>query len=164
MRPQWSPAPDPSIRVQTDVLIRRSPDAVFRYVAEDFFRNYRRWSPEVIELRCMTAGPLGIGTRGRQVRVDFGRRTQSIFKVVVFERGRRIDFCGVSDPYRISYQFEGIEGKTRLSFVFEWVRSGMVLRTLEKPLQAVLQKSGERVVRNIKRLLEVETPGTDASR
>lgn len=150
----------PALRVRADVVINRPPAVVFRFVAKDFFQNYRRWSPEVLELQCITDGPLGVGTTGRQVRVDMGRRTESTFRVTVFEVDRRLDFVGVSDPYRICYQFKKMDGCTGLRFDFEFNRPGIVFRFLEKPIQTALQKLGERVVRNIKRLLESETAGT----
>jgi len=42
------------VRAQASTDIGRPVDAVFRFVAVDFFRNYPRWSPEVVELRPMT--------------------------------------------------------------------------------------------------------------
>ena len=62
------------------VVIHRSPEAVFRFVGEQFFTNYPRWSPEVQELRQIGSGPVKAGTRassarrsGASVRVDICR-------------------------------------------------------------------------------------------
>ena len=58
------------ITAQASTLIRRPLEDVFRYVSVDFFQNYPKWSPEVIELKCMSPGPVRLGTVGRQVRND----------------------------------------------------------------------------------------------
>jgi hypothetical protein len=47
------------------VVIDRPPEAVFRFVGEQFFANYPRWSPEVRELRQIGSGPVRVGTRAR---------------------------------------------------------------------------------------------------
>ncbi|GAB0148437.1 MULTISPECIES: SRPBCC family protein [Marichromatium] len=142
------------VRTQASTHIARPPDQVFAFVALDFFSNYQRWSPEVVSLEALSPGPIRLGSRGRQVRVDHGRRTEATFEVCVFEQDRRIDFQGLSAPIYISYRFEPSADGTRLTFVFELSRLELFMRPFEKLIRAAIQEGGERVVGNIRGLLE----------
>ncbi len=144
------------VKTQASTVIAKPTDHVFDFIAVDFFDNYRRWSPEVLSLELLSSGPVQVGTLGRQVRVDHGRRTEATFKVTAFERDRRIDFQGISDPFFISYQFEGMADRTRLTFIFELSRLEFFMRPFEKLIHAAVHEGAERIVRNIKGLIETE--------
>jgi len=68
------------VKARADILIRRPPEVVFGFVARDFFANYPRWSPQVQRLELLTPGPIRVGSRARQVRIDQGRRSESTFR------------------------------------------------------------------------------------
>ncbi len=144
------------VRAQASTLIERPAEQVFNFVAIDFIRNYQRWSPEVVHLEPLSQGPVGIGTTCRQVRIDQGRRTESTFRVSRFESGKRIDFEGTSNPFRVSYQLDPVADKTRLTFTFELSRLDLFMRPFEKLIRIAVQQGSERVVWNIKRLTETE--------
>ncbi len=144
------------VRARASALIRSPADRVFEFIAVDFFRNYRRWSPEVVSLQPLSDGPVRLGTTARQVRVDRGRRTESTFRVSQFERGKRLEFQGVSDPFRVSYRLDDDAASTRLTFDFELSRLGLLMRPFEKLIRTVAQESAERVVENIRTLVEAE--------
>lgn len=147
------------LRAQATTLIRTTPDRVFEFIAVDFFRNYGRWSPEVVSLQPISQGPVGVGTTARQVRIDQGRRTEATFRVCAFEPGKRVDFQGVSDPFYISYRLEGVADETRLTFSFELSRLEFYMRPFEKLIRLTAQDSAGRMVRNIKGLIETEGLG-----
>jgi hypothetical protein len=144
------------VQAQAHVLIARSCPEVFRFVAVDFFRNYRKWSPEVILLQPISPGPIRLGSTARQIRVDFGRRTEVTFRVSVFEQQRRIDFQGISAPIWSSYRFVEVGTRTRLTFKFELSRLELLMRPFEKTIERKVQEGVERLVWNIKRLMESE--------
>lgn len=54
-------------------IIECSSKELYKYIGEELFKNYPKWSPEVKELEQITPGPVKQGTIGRQVRVDQGR-------------------------------------------------------------------------------------------
>jgi len=151
------------VRAQADVLIVRSADVCFGFVADDFFRNYPRWSPEVVKLKSLSSGPLRVGSLGQQVRIDQGHRSEDSFRVVVLQRARRVAFRGVSSPFVIDYRFDALEQKTRITFAFTLERLSLPLRPFEGPIRRVTQEGAERTVRNIKRLIESE-PARSPSR
>ena len=54
----------------------------------------------MVELEQLTDGPVKLGTIARQVRIDQGRRTETKFKIIRYERSKRLGFAGVNDPFR----------------------------------------------------------------
>jgi hypothetical protein len=147
---------------KASITIDRPGQEVFRYIAVDFFQNYPKWSPEVIQLESLTDGPVKLGTVARQVRVDQGHRSESRFRVTIYEPNKRLCFAGVSDPYRCTYELQELnQGKTvRLSFTFELLELQMFMRPFEKLIRVVVQDGAERTVRNLKRLIEANVSAT----
>jgi hypothetical protein len=141
------------------IVIGRPSDDVFRFIGEEFFANYSRWSPEVQELKQLSPGPVGVGTKARQVRVDQGHRSESTFGVTIFRPGERICFEGISNAYRCDYELKSnnFEPSTRVTFTFELPKLEMYMRPFEKLIRVVLQDGAERTVRNLKRLIEAES-------
>ncbi|MGE5155700.1 MAG: SRPBCC family protein [Bdellovibrio bacteriovorus] len=152
------------MKAQAQILVGLPPEPVFVFVAEEFLRNYPRWSPEVRRLDLLTPGPLRVGSRARQVRVDQGRRSESTFRVVALEPPSRVGFAEVSGQFGIEYQMDALGGgagcRTRLTFAFELRRIELYMRPFEKRIRSAVQEGAERVVRNIKGLLERETAPT----
>lgn len=139
-------------------VIRRSDEYVFNFIGIDLLVNYPRWSPEVRELEKLTEGPLGLGTLCRQVRVDQGNRSESTFKVVIFEPYAQIRFDGVSNPFRCDYLLESNDAtSTQVTFTFELLSLELHMRPFEKLIRIAVQDGAERTVRNIKRLIEAES-------
>ncbi|MCE7913351.1 MAG: polyketide cyclase [Nitrosomonas sp. PRO4] len=138
-------------------VIKCSNDRLFNFIGIELFVNYPRWSPEVKELEKLTDGPIRAGTMCRQVRIDQGNRSESTFKVNVFDYGVRICFEGVSNPYRCDYLIESItEMDSRLTFVFELLTLDLHVRPFEKLVRIAVQDGTERTVKNIKKLIEAE--------
>lgn len=140
------------------VVIDRSPEAVFRFIGEQFFTNYPRWSPEVRELRQISPGPVRVGTRARQVRVDLGHRSESIFAVTIFTPDRRVCFEGISCPYHCDYEIMAFSSKssTEVRFTFELSKLDLYLRPFEPVLRDAISNGVKRTVHNLKRLVEAE--------
>ena len=145
---------------RASAIVRRPVDEVFRFIGDDFLVNYPRWSPEVIELRKLSEGPVRVGSLLRQVRVDHGHKSESTFKVTDYLTNRRLAFNGVSNAYRCLYEFESPEGHyevTRVTFIFEFPELEMMLRPFEKLVRIAVQEGADRTVRNLKGLIERET-------
>ena len=143
---------------KASTIIRKPVEDVFHFVADGFFENYPKWSPEVVELKALSEGPLNVGSVARQVRIDHGHRSESTFKVTEFQPNRRISFSGVSNPYRCAYEFENpinMPGlSTRVAFTFELSELEMFMRPFEKLIRAAVQEGVERTVKNLKGLIE----------
>lgn len=146
-------------------LVECSAMDLFKYIGDDLFQNYPKWSPEVKELEQLTPGPVQLGTIGRQVRVDQGRRTESRFKISAYEPGERLTLVGVADPFRCTYDFQSInpDKPTKLTFTFELLELLIVMRPLEGLVRVAIKDGAERTVQNIKRLVETEKPMSASS-
>jgi hypothetical protein len=146
----------PTIHAHANLLIDRPAPAIFHYIAAEFFENYPKWSPEVLELEPLTPGPVRLGTQARQVRVDKGRRSESTFQIAVYQPARQIDFVSTSSPhYRAHYRLEPIQEATRLHFAFE-LQLDFFLKPLKPIITPVLWAESARVVYNLKQLLEAQ--------
>jgi uncharacterized protein YndB with AHSA1/START domain len=152
--------PKQPVIAKASTIIRRPVEDVFRFVADGFFDNYPKWSPEVVELKPLSNGPLSVGSMARQVRIDHGHRSESTFKVTELQPNRRISFSGVSNPYRCAYEFEkpNLPGpSTRVAFTFELSELEVFMRPFEKLIRAAVQEGVERTVKNLKGLIEGAT-------
>lgn len=127
---------------------------VSEFIALEFIANYPRWSSEVVELKALTEGPVRIGYRASQVRIDRGHKSESIFEVAELEPSRCICFNGVSAPYRCRYEFEDLNGSTRLTFTFELLKLELHMRPFEKLIRMELSDGAKRTVRKLQVLLD----------
>src|ERR1044072_6961941 len=84
------------VKVERSVLIRRSSDVVFAVVADQ--TNGARWQSGIVEVRRLTDGPPGVGTRHVFTRTLMGRRMTGENEYVEFIPGRRVAFRTTSGP------------------------------------------------------------------
>lgn len=129
---------------------------IFKFIGDDFFQNYPKWSPEVKELKQITSGPLKLGSIAQQTRIDFGRCIENSFKVFSYERSRRLGFTGLTDPFRCIYDLESMSSGefTKLTFTFELIELLPVMRSFETLVRSSIKNGSERTVQNIKHLIE----------
>lgn len=149
---------------KADEMVARPIDEVFHYISDGFFANYPKWSPEVQHLEPLGDPPLRLGSVVRQVRVDYGQRSESTFRVVEYRRGARLAFAGLSDPYFCSYDLEDITSSTltRVVFTFELKELELFMRPFEKLIRVAIQEGARQTVSNIKRLIESPTSSLGA--
>jgi hypothetical protein len=144
------------ITAKADVLIFQKIEPVYRFVALDFVANYPRWSAEVVELKPLSTGPVQLGFKARQVRVDQGHKTDSTFEVAELEPLKRICFKGITASYRSIYEFDNLNPSTHLTFTFELEKLELHMRPFEKLIRIALQDGAKRTVRKLKLLIEKE--------
>ncbi|WP_067561054.1 SRPBCC family protein [Halofilum ochraceum] len=146
------------VQAQVSREIERPLTTVFEFVAVEFFDNYPRWSPEVRELEPLDGNAVQAGMRARQVRMDRGRRSETVFRVTKMEPYRRVRFEGVDRPaFVIEYVFEPLgPARCRLDFTFELQRLEMYMRPFERLIRKAVHEGSENAVTNIKQLIERE--------
>lgn len=142
------------ISCKAEMVVFERIDKVYHFVAHDFLRNYPLWSEEVVSLEPLSDGPVCEGFRARQVRVDKGHRTESIFEVGELIPNRRISFSGVNAGYRACYDLEDRRGSTRLTFTFELTQIEARMRPFEKLIRLAVQDGTNRTVRKLGSLIE----------
>lgn len=142
---------------KASTIIQSPADKLFNFIGNDLLINYPRWSPEVKELEKLTDGPIQLGTVCRQVRIDQGNRSESTFKVKIFDVGTRICFEGTSNPYRCDYVMESINASdSKITFTFELLSLDLHVRPFEKLVRIAVQDGTERTVKNIKKIIEAD--------
>lgn len=73
------------LRSRTSVVVQRPAADVFRYVAEEFFENARKWNMQILEVRKTSDGPIRAGTTGVAVGLGTAGQTQSDVEVLEYE-------------------------------------------------------------------------------
>ena len=146
------------INAYSQITVRRPVSKVYNFVITDFFKNYPRWSPEVIELESIEAVTIALGVRGRQIRVDQGRRSETRFQITELIDQKRAVFDGdLQAKFAIRYNFEiKSEEETLIYFEFELKKIDLFMMPFQKLIRIAIQDGADKTVRNIKRLIESE--------
>ena len=146
------------IKAQSQITIRRPVSKVYSFVVTDFLKNYPRWSPEVIELEFIGENKIALGVRGRQIRVDQGRRSETRFQITELIEQKRAVFDGdLQAKFAIRYNFESkSDEETIIFFEFELKRIDLFMMPFQKLIRIAIQDGADRTIRNIKRLIESE--------
>lgn len=142
---------------EATTTIHRPVESVFHFIADEFEANYPRWSPEVVELKVLSAGVLDCDWFARQTRVDQGHKTTSTFRVADMRRPSWIVFAGVSADFVCTYALDRTGASSenaQLRFRFEFSRLELRLRPFRKLIQTSVQEGAERTVYNLKGLVE----------
>ena len=128
---------------------------VFSFIGENFYENYPKWAPEVVQLEPLDGNEIFIGAKTKQVREDQGSTTESIFEFTVYDPVAKLMFKGLDQPYSHSYLLERIdqEQSTRLTFRFELSEIEVFMRPFQKLIRASIEDGAENTVENIKNLM-----------
>ncbi len=146
------------VRTQTRVEIARPVETVFGFVVHDFFHNYPRWSPEVVELEALDGAAVGPGSRARQVRVDHGRRSETLVRVTAFAAPYHVEFTSEHSPwFRIRFDFDTVgTATTVVAFTFELTRIELYMRPFQGLIRRAIDNGAQRSMAELKRLIETE--------
>lgn len=153
----------PAVGGVARTVISQPCDCAFNFVARDFFANYQRWCPQVVELEPNGNVPVRAGMTARQVTMERGIRSESTFEVVAVERPRLLALEGISEPFSSSYEFESESRGTALTFTFELREIELSMRPFVKLIRAALQDGAEQIVENVRALLESGAAPADAA-
>ena len=145
------------IKGKAEIAINQTQQNVFDFIVRDFTSNYRRWSPEVLQLEMLTEGPIRVGSQARQIRMDQGRKSDTTFRVVSLQDPSVVTFAESSNQFQSSYQLRTFDDQTVLTFSFELIRLEFYMRPFEKLIRVAIQDGADRVARNIKMLIESDT-------
>jgi uncharacterized membrane protein len=147
------------VNVERSVAIARSSDDVFAFVADQ--TNAARWQSGILEVRRLTDGPPGVGTRHAFTRTLMGRRLTGENEYVEFVPGRRVAFRTTSGPGLLA-SYDVAPGSTgaHLTATIELDVSGIM--TVAAPLLA--RSLSRDVEANLARLKDIlEEPANQAA-
>jgi uncharacterized membrane protein len=122
------------IKNEMSILIQKPIGEVFDYISD--FQNGPQWQTGLLEVRPVTDGPLGVGTRFTSVRKFMGRSTESDIEFSDYELNRKVSIKSVSgnSPFKQTFLFEPTADATRLTSRFELHMGGIM--ALAEPLMA----------------------------
>jgi carbon monoxide dehydrogenase subunit G len=144
------------IHIEESITINCPIEDVFAFVSD--FRNVSQWQSGVVDVRLMTEGPVGVGTRATFVRVFLGRKLETIVEMVEFKPPTKQVFKTISGPMpgTVSRRFEPTAEGTTVSMVIEGQAGGIF--ALAEPLVArSLSRGVKAAFGDLKDLLENRT-------
>jgi uncharacterized protein YndB with AHSA1/START domain len=125
--------------------VGRKPEEVFELLGDP--TRDAEWAGPVVAVVALMPGPIGIGSRYRQMSRTLGIRFPMLLEVIEYEPNRRIALKSVAGAvaFRNERRFDPIDTGTRVTFIGN-VRLPRVLRFVE-PL--AVRFSGGQVDRDL---------------
>jgi Polyketide cyclase / dehydrase and lipid transport len=136
---------------EASVVIKANSEEVFSFVAENFFLNYSKWAPEVVELEPLDGNKVFVGAKGRQVREDNDSLVESIFELIEYNPCSIFILQGLNSPYKHTYVIESEDQntQTRLTFKFDLLEIEIFMRPFEKLIRVAIEDGAENTVEKI---------------
>jgi uncharacterized protein YndB with AHSA1/START domain len=141
------------IDVTIETHIERPVADVFGYVSDP--RKLATWQTNTVSAAQEGDGPLGLGTRLREVhRAPGGKQLESVVEVSEYESDRTLALRVVEGtPIHLRIDFEPGDSGTRVGFRAHGQLSG-AMRVAQPLLQRVLERQFARQCATLKQLLE----------
>jgi carbon monoxide dehydrogenase subunit G len=108
------------------IVINRSVADVWAFLQQP--NSEAAWHPGVIEERMTSAGGLGVGATGIEVRKVFGRHMEFPWEITGFEPGRRVittSMGGGPVAWEATYLLEPVENGTRFTLDYRQEATGL---------------------------------------
>ncbi len=127
-------------------------EKAFSFLAEA--RNLRAWQTDLVENEQLSAGPLQVGTRFRELRKTGPRLSEIEAEITSFEPPHRFATQTVRGMQaRVEYTFEPVGNQTKITYLFTLRTSGL-MRLLEPLLAGQIKKGNEEDLQKLRALLE----------
>ena len=141
------------IKLEHNVVINRPIEEVFAYVTD--IENAPKWKSRLLEVRRISKGPVGAGTREIHVGKFLGRIFETIVEITDYEPNRKVGFKTTSGPLSAKgeFTFESVEGGTRVTLVAGREPSGF-LKLIGPIVAHIAQRQLETDLAKLKELLE----------
>jgi len=113
--------------ITQSIEINRRPEDVFAYL--DDLPRHREWQSEIVSTTVETAGPVGVGTRVRELRRMGGREVDASYEITEHDPPRRSAFRGVAGALRpvgtVTVEPIGDGSASRVTIDFDLVGHGL---------------------------------------
>lgn len=132
-----------TVRIDHSLILDRPVDDVWEYM--DDLENYPMWAAGLSEVRQLTPGPKGVGTRIAWVYQFLGHRFETTLEVTAFEPNRKFAGHMSAGPLQLqaTWHYESIGDKTMLTTLIEGETGGLfkltdplVTRAMERQMVA----------------------------
>lgn len=126
------------MKIETSVVINRPIEEVFVYSTDP--KNTPKWQTGLLESRLTSAGPIGVGSTIRDVRVFMGRQAASTVQVIVYEPNKEFTLKVESSEIRFKtrHLYESTGDGTQVTFIAEGTPKGFfkhVARLIARKMQ-----------------------------
>ena len=103
-------------RFEQSVVINRPSEHVFAFLANPL--NDPQWSSASVEMRKISAGPVGVGATFTQVGRFLGRRLEFALEVTAYEPNRKFGMKVTAGPIKFAgiRVLESVPDGTRVTF------------------------------------------------
>jgi Polyketide cyclase / dehydrase and lipid transport len=144
-----------SVDVTVEQQIARPPDAVAGFAMDP--ANDRRWIGALTDVRVISDGPVGPGTRVERVASFLGKRIEYVNEIVEYRPPERLTMRSVRAPFpmTLAYEFAPADGGTLARIRTEGDPGGFY--AIAAPLLAAMVRRGvARDLATLRRVLEDE--------
>ena len=141
------------INVEDSIIINCPIEEVFAFVADQ--TNGPQWQDGLLEVRRITDGPVGVGTKHTAARKFLGRKMALTNEYIQYEPNKQVTFKGQSGSmhFETSYLTESTTSGTRLTCQMQMEQGGLF--GLAEPMIAKsLKRDFAANFRTLKALLE----------
>jgi uncharacterized protein YndB with AHSA1/START domain len=109
------------------IEINRRPEDVFAYLDEP--ERHGEWQSEIVSTKVETDGPVGVGTRVKEIRKMGGREQDASYEITEHDPPRRSSFRGVTGVVRpvgtVTVEPLDDGSRSRVSIEFDLVGHGL---------------------------------------
>jgi uncharacterized protein YndB with AHSA1/START domain len=113
--------------IEHSIEIDRRPEEVFAYLDQP--ERHGEWQNQIVSAELETNGPVGVGTRVREIRRIGGREQDPSYEITEHDPPRRSAFRGIVGPVRpvgtVMIEPIGDGSKARVSIAFTLVGHGI---------------------------------------
>ena len=146
------------IKNEKIINIRRPIEEVFAYVSDP--QNGPQWQPELLEVRRITKGPLGIGTQFTSARKIMGQKMETSVELTAYEPNSKVALKSTSGavlPFEQLSLFESTAEGTKLTTTIE-LHPGSDMAQAAPMLAESLRQEMATDFDGLKKLLESRIP------
>ncbi len=145
--------------VRVETVIDRPREVVAAYATD--WRNDTSWIGALTDVRLVTDGELGVGSRVARVASFLGKRMEYVNEVVALEPGRRLEMRSVKAPFPMTvvYEFEDADGEATRFRIRTLGDATGFYRVAGPVLSRAVRKGIQGDLARLKELLEAPRPG-----
>ena len=142
-------------KIERSIVIDRPVDEVWEFVHDT--TKDALWQTTLVESEKLTDGPMGLGTRVRELRHFLGLRIEVAWEVTEYEPNTTSAIKGVSGPIPLSgrYRLEPLDAGTRLTVSGELDAHGF-FKLAEPVFARITRRELEANLGHLKDLLEAD--------
>ena len=138
---------------ESSIIISRPLEEVFAFVADQ--RNAPQWQDGLVEVRLLTEGPVGVGTKHAVVRLFMDQRLEISNEYIAYTFNQKIAFKSTSGPipFNAAYLVRPVAEGTHLTSVIQMQPEGLPAE-IEAEMNNGLSREIEADLAVLKKLLE----------